>query len=1164
MKSIRLTHALSLIAVISYLAVLPKPSDAVEQLRPPATFHQSFDSFSFLDDDVAARFAEPTLEQRKLELVPGIFGQALHNGKEFSQSDLEKTSMSTWDLDPLLEVVAHRRFAHWKQYSIGRMQPYFWGTGRLTGDSGTVSFWAKGARTFPGYLFFQGSSSFGRIEQYLIAIELAENGSLAAYVRDARYEYHRIESAPEWSAETFHHVALVWDRSQGLCLYLDGREIASNWGEDAWWATQMPGLMHFPMSGLTVDELWTFDRALTSREVARLMKDNLPPRDNGYPKPFDKEASSRLKEAFIGGGTSSLPVVMAFDGVSRPVFTERFPEWAGDGCVEGHFVLDGKYELAWPQDYTSFTNILGDSDFHPEKVDFRLPEGKAVNYVTLEGNLTDARLLGGDGDRMEELAAVPAGKQLFFGGTFDPVSCDVYRIPFLKGYGSPPGYEPGLHLALTGDIRIHEAGFYNVGNQPVKDSGSAIENVATKVWHVGADTPVPTDNRCGYAMRAMNGRRDARILALSEKTSGGGWIAPGAFSRINLLSAPWTDAETVRSVEISFDIRGVSDGDFAIVRLHDPGVPARIWNTLVFSLDGFSRGRGVLRIELDCADIKVAPGDRLWLDIAFSGPCELRTGSESTVRVETSPLAVSDGRYAEKALKPARSDFTKIYYWYYPWRAMKMTPDANNPPTFGGFFDIVTYPLIVTRTEPDDFVANAMLELSLIPQPYDDARTAQPSRDSSPELWPPVREAPTDGSPEWAFYMRYYLTRYKSIVDWWAERQNPDGQVGGGWNDDVLFASRLPGVFLYSGDTNARGIFDRIFQGLAGTRMFHDGYCNIVPMDFIHVEDLVRNRYEGLLFDPGEPRKMVEAMRTAWRFGKPEETPVNYIDGQSFKFDRDLVLWYWGETSDYPPYSVKRDAITAKMKEIAPSMDEVVRFRYTEAGMFTDGAYMPGCYDIKRIQVGGGWGPWEDRMTLAVSWEEGGDPAIPKWVETATDTSFVAHIYSYDMVDRDVTARLYRLDKGVYRITLAGEGRDADKGLVYESTAVLGRFSHVTVPVRPGREYVLTVERIMPLPESRELPDLAVAESDTRGKAILYNFGNAEASQVTVKALDSAGRTLGEQIVSRIASAKDFVPGEAALDFSAFAGRIDRIVADPDNEIEEIYEGNNTLMFRQP
>jgi len=52
-----------------------------------------------------------------------------------------------------------------------------------------------------------------------------------------------------------------------------------------------------------------------------------------------------------------------------------------------------------------------------------------------------------------------------------------------------------------------------------------------------------------------------------------------------------------------------------------------------------------------------------------------------------------------------------------------------------------------------------------------------------------------------------------------------------------------------------------------------------------------------------------------------------------------------------------------------------------------------------------------------------------RWVEHASDTALTAHLYSYLPYEQDVTLRLYRLRKGIYRVKLAYEGKDAAKGL---------------------------------------------------------------------------------------------------------------------------------------
>ena len=1143
-------------------------SHGAETIRPPATYHLSFETLEFIkSDDFSGKYPAPAIEQRKLSLVPGKFGKAFFNANEFSSQEVEQTAMSTWDLDALLEVLVLHRFEYWQKFpKSGRLEPYIWGTGRLTTDGGCVAFWAKGSRTEPGYLFFQSSSSFGRHEKYLLAIELNNDRSLSAYVRDARYVYHRIASKTVWDDSRFNHVALSWDRAQGLRLFLNSEEIASSWGADAWWTTQMPGLFHMPMCGFIYDEFWIFDRPMAAGEIKRLMNDNRPPSDAGAPKTLTSESAGRIARAFIGKNTSLLPAVKPLRDGGTVTFREIYPEFAGDGCVHAPYVMDGKYEMAWPLDYTTFTNILGDSDFHGEKVDFRLPRGSAVNYITLEGNLDRVKVFAVSGnDSRGEVCSVPEGSNHFFGASFNPLFCDMFSIPLLKGYGSPPGYKEGLNLALTGDTRIHEVGFFHVGaeNSPMPD--------LSRNYYLDTGGAVPDDNRCGYAMRALNDRRNAQILTIREtafKTRQS--ISPGACTRLNLLTDPWNQAEAVTALELNLFIRKAGKDDFAVLRLHDPGVPARIWTSVVFRLENFRPSGDTLRVRLDCADIKMAPGDRIWLDLLFSGDEEIETGggNRSSVAIAIASLSDSDGRYAFKELLPAFGEYSRIYPWYYPWMDTRIDPDPENPPTFGGYYDVVTYPLIIKRTEPDHFLTNALLKLTLIPYVEKaGVYSTVNAWENTPRLWPPVPIASTDGSPDWAFFMHWYLKGYYDIVSWWAEHQNPDGQVGGGWKDDALFASRLPGVFLYLGDEKARKIFDRIYAGIEKTKLFADGYCTYVPNDYIHVDDLTRNRYEGMLYDLGSPHKMLISMRTAWRFEKPEQTPINYIDGNSFKYDRDFLLWYWGETPVYPSYANTMQQVAAKMKEIAPAMNEVTRFRYTETNVYSDYSYMPGSSDIKHVMIGGQPGPWLAGLTMAVSWERGGGPDIPKWVESATDTSLVAHFYSYADTDQEVEGFLYRIKHGLYRVTLEYEGKDKAKGKIVDRIEELERFSTVTVPVRPNREMVFKISLAKKLPDYGPLPDLALSDITREGdtvNAVVYNFGSVKSPAVKVRLVDWAGKNLAERDILALESARDFIPKHAGFSFTMPKGQKGlRLVVDPDNRVREIVKRNNTLSISE-
>jgi hypothetical protein len=58
--------------------------------------------------------------------------------------------------------------------------------------------------------------------------------------------------------------------------------------------------------------------------------------------------------------------------------------------------------------------------------------------------------------------------------------------------------------------------------------------------------------------------------------------------------------------------------------------------------------------------------------------------------------------------------------------------------------------------------------------------------DIQPTPWEAPVPAPPPGAPPWAVEQRKLAARLDAITRWWVEkRQRPDGQLGGGWGDDV-------------------------------------------------------------------------------------------------------------------------------------------------------------------------------------------------------------------------------------------------------------------------------------------------------------------------------------------------------------------------------------------
>ena len=63
---------------------------------------------------------------------------------------------------------------------------------------------------------------------------------------------------------------------------------------------------------------------------------------------------------------------------------------------------------------------------------------------------------------------------------------------------------------------------------------------------------------------------------------------------------------------------------------------------------------------------------------------------------------------------------------------------------------------------------------------------------------------------------------------------------------------------------------------------------------------------------------------------------------------------------------------------------------------------------------------------------------------------------------------------------------------------------------------------------------------------------------------DQTGNTVFKKTINEIKSARDFVPGKVDIIMHQVLAShiINRVIVDPDNTIEEIFEGNNVVMFQ--
>lgn len=1120
------------------------------QRGPVVTCHLSFEDTAFLADEIIARSGKKTIEERKIDFPAGKFGRGIRMNRIPVTPDID--NMSGIDLDMITSLIFNTK-PHSDQ---GFNEPFFWGSGRCSPRLGAVAFWARGNPPFAWPLFEQTSNAFGRKERDLIGIVLDDSLKISAYVRDARYVRHELKTETVWNTAVWNHVALNWDWANGLELWLNGVKIASSWGEDSWFETMCPGLFHLPTAGIIYDEFYLMDRPLTRYEIKRLMRLNRAPGDEFLSIGRSRDELERMVKASGADSNADLPAVTP----GAPVrVTEVWPTGAADGHVPGWFVMDGRNELAWPHEYAFFTIIPGDGDFKARKVDIATKPGSRVNYVVLTGNLAGVKVQTGSGDmeNAEDLFSVPPEHGFFYGRTVNAAGGATFRIPFVTGWGVPPGFSGDITLPLTGEKRVQEVGLYHVGPDTAEPAGD-VRTLSLYDETLG--------HKNDFAFTALTSR-DERTIALASsrnfRRASPEFSDIGAFRRLNIWSEPMGATTGVEAVTLTLPVSTLAPEEAVFFRVHDPAVPSRLWNQFALNLKGFDRKFSELRVTIDFQDMMLAEGERLWIDVGCAGICQVMIGdnrSPATLRVsKTAPFVAVDA-YAEKEIVPALGQYAKMYE-FMPWKFTGRTVKLDSLYSFGGPFDIICPALAVRRFKPDHLQANFMELMS--GRFYADGGSGWPADPSRVELKTIVDP---HGAPGWAVYLRDYNTFRHKVADWWRAHQNPDGQVGGGWNDDTLFMSYHMADLPLDGNENARAIIDSVHAHFEDTKIFRDGYCRISPIDRLHTGDFISERYNTVVNNLGQAYPAEREMESARHSGHPELTPENYGNGGAFLSSVNVLRWYWGLDMPEEPYISRPLAeLTQEMRRYASAQNGYTFYRYTESHVMTDD-FMPwGSRETYEYMLGGARGTrWDAHPKLAVIWPSGGGPDVPRLVLKADNASFEAVCYSFDDVTRRLGMRLCRIHDGRYRISVlkdpGGEGKGGDGLWITEKD--LRRFDLVTLPVPPQTPVVIRVVRLAESPRPAELPDLAVdpwdaAREDSTVTVIVHNIGNAPVRNAVIRLLDG-DRVVSEKTIANLAAPVDYEAKRATVIFENVPpSNALRVVVDPSNALAEIMEDNN-------
>jgi hypothetical protein len=264
-------------------------------------------------------------------------------------------------------------------------------------------------------------------------------------------------------------------------------------------------------------------------------------------------------------------------------------------------------------------------------------------------------------------------------------------------------------------------------------------------------------------------------------------------------------------------------------------------------------------------------------------------------------------------------------------------------------------------------------------------------------------------------------------------------------------------------------------------------------------------------------------------------------------------------------------------RALIESIDEFQRFPmlYTSVECFTDRVFLGEWLSIVTKCYTGGFATRNKySRTHAVSYEGLGTDFAALVLKARPDR-FKALIHNF--AGRPLTGRLrlWTLQHGTYRLTCGVDstGRDQPDKIDRAETVEVMRATPVEVVLPPGKTSVIELVQSRRLDDERQRADLALSALDTKVvkdgpawavESVAHNIGAKDVASVEVALADGSGKIVQRKKLGPLDAPIDLVPRRIKFKFENLPPDVAgwSIVIDPDNAVEEIYEGNNRVELK--
>ena len=759
--------------------------------------------------------------------------------------------------------------------------------GNIYAERGTISFFWRSrdpVGKMPFKIFYVSYCDHSTLDMTWARVDYNGSG-FEGFVTDANKARIRVSYKPAVfpAPDKWTHIALAWDETQGVRLFINGALVAKKDTTSVFSAGlgfftphgrfSNPGTVTSNcghLRGGDIDEINIYDRMLAEDQVKLLAQGQalapMEPLDRSLDNPRFR-AEWWLRNGWNRPG--DLPLVL--DETNYTVRKVEIHD-AYDQKKWAWRANDGIRETTWPDSYNR-SSLLGRSDYFIEPdwycystsgkaITFTIPD-EPWNYCELTGAAfgTATRVFL-DKERQKEAEQPLFSRSIGQERTFHPLA-DTFsggKIRFentvketplgeFMVYNVAPGFEPvGTHTmtytltAQSGQQNktLDELETFIENRYPADERQImlALPNGANRAPGAAARNPLPFVHILIPAGFREDGPR-------TQENAYGGF----AYELANL---PW--ALDGIAIDIpALDVKPTHGEYFPLnIQVKDPIWPNR--NLLDFS---FSVKPGQAKtLWLDTRDRIIPNGRSLYITIAGAGS-DFGPASLEGARLRLVFKARAEGIEEQKTdrLAQIRDNFAA--------NLTETRPQKMKQEWYARFYRDVED---ILRIDPDNKLARLFWNW------YD-------SESGKPEFEQPKA---TPGVPLWAFRQTEILKQWKYFLNWWIdERQIENGELGGGLSDDGDFANCMPGLALMGVDSaKITDSMHRLMDAYYNNGMFTNG-LNTIVTDALHVSEEGTNvQSELMVLEYGDPKIVERIMETSARY--PDVTKVNSAGHRHF------------------------------------------------------------------------------------------------------------------------------------------------------------------------------------------------------------------------------------------------------------------------------------------